>query len=149
MLHTLDTLQTASLRATSANAVGDAALKSNIETLDLEGLRFGSLLLDRLPRLRVLRLTRCAVQKLGVKRAPLLNELNAAQCAGAFCGVRGVDSSAPERLRSLRRLRAPSDAFAAAFARAGTALKSLTLEDAMVSHENDDDDAARATLGGV
>ena len=148
LLHTLDTLQTASLRATSANAVGDAALKSNIETLDLEGLRFGSLLLDRLPRLRVLRLTRCAVQKLGVKRAPLLNELNAAQCAGAFCGVRGVDSSAPERLRSLRRLRAPSDAFAAAFARAGTALKSLTLEDAMVSHENDDD-AARATLGGV
>ena len=124
-------------------------LLSNLETLDLEGLRFGSLLLDRLPRLRVLRLTRCAVQKLGVKRAPLLNELNAAQCAGAFCGVRGVDSSAPERLRSLRRLRAPSDAFAAAFARAGTALKSLTLEDAMVSHENDDDDAARATLGGV
>ena len=107
----LDTLQTASLRATSANAVGDAALKSNIETLDLEGLRFGSLLLDRLPRLRVLRLTRCAVQKLGVKRAPLLNELNAAQCAGAFCGVRGVDSSAPERLRfeaftgAVRRLR--------------------------------------------
>ena len=58
LLNTLDTLQTASLRATSANAVGDAALKSNIETLDLEGLRFGSLLLDRLPRLRVLRLTR-------------------------------------------------------------------------------------------
>ena len=57
--------------------------------------------------------------------------------------MRGVDSSAPERLRALRRLRAPSDAFAAAFARAGTALKSLTLEDAMVSHENDDDDAAR------
>lgn len=150
VLSTLHTLQTASLKATTATAAGDAGLKAlQLETLDLEGLRFGTLLLDRLPKLRVLRLTRCAVQKIGVKRAPQLNELAFQSCAGAFCGPRGIDSAAPERLRALRRLRAPSDSFAAAFARTGTALKSLTMEESMVSVNEDHENTARATLGGV
>ncbi|KAH8067756.1 hypothetical protein JL721_7312 [Aureococcus anophagefferens] len=90
-------------------------------------------------KLVALSLDRCVVKRLACAapdrrpHCPVLAELTCARCRGGF-GDRAHAEAAPRDFHALRRLRAPTDAFAAAFAAVsssgGAALKSLTLDEA-------------------
>ena len=157
-LRTLEaTLKTASLARTAPpggeNDDDDCVLRApRLESLHVSHVVFGEVLLERCHQLVALSLDRCVVKRLACAapdrrpHCPVLAELTCARCRGGF-GDRANAEAAPRDFHALRRLRAPTDAFAAAFAAVsssgGAALKSLTLDET-----GDAPAAARAPVPG-
>ncbi|KAH8064587.1 hypothetical protein JL722_1464 [Aureococcus anophagefferens] len=143
-LRTLEaTLKTASLARTAPPGGDgdddDCVLRApRLESLHVSHVVFGEVLLERCHQLVALSLDRCVVKRLACAapdrrpHCPVLAELTCARCRGGF-GDRAHAEAAPRDFHALRRLRAPTDAFAAAFAAVsssgGAALKSLTLDE--------------------
>ncbi|KAJ1448652.1 hypothetical protein M885DRAFT_573998 [Pelagophyceae sp. CCMP2097] len=120
-------------RVSADDVAADAAHESvvirapKLESLRLEGvnLRGRDVVLDRCRALERLSLRRCSlgrVSALDARAAPRLQELALVECRDL---ARDAATAAPGDFAALRRLAAPSDAYAAAFVAAlGTAAKS-------------------------